>query len=122
MKKTLYGLIAAMGGNLSAAAQEIKESPKFWQTLSNQQRVLVDCSLLSARQKTMAFIAQYEPYTPEQINALSPQQQVWLRMSRESRSTDLNLINNLEGHLNSAHGIKRGEVDAAYRHCVTLDK
>lgn len=120
MKKSLSTLIAGMGLSLAAVAQDIPRDPSFWMTLSNKTRLLVDCGKLADKQKTMGFMAQFEPYTEEQIRALTPQQQAWIRMSRESRSTDSRLIENIATHLEVAHGIKRGEINAAHQHCLTL--
>jgi hypothetical protein len=122
MKKEISALIAGMGLSLTAVAQQSPRDPEFWMTLSNKTRLLVDCRKLEAGQTTMAFLAQFEPYTEDQIKALSPQQQAWLRMTRESRSTEPKMIENITRHLETAHAIKREELEAARQACLTLQK
>jgi hypothetical protein len=122
MKKSISSLIAGMGLSLVAVAQEAPKIPSFWMTLSNKQRISIDCGTLANGRKTVGFYAQFEPYTEADIEKMTPQQRMWFKMSRESRSDDPQLNHNLAMHLETSHGVKRNEIEAAYQHCLTLQK
>lgn len=119
---TLKSLLASIGFSLSANAQDLPAGTEFMQRLSNGQSVAIDCDKLSDKKKTVAFVAQYEPVDEEELKKLPPFQQAWIRQSHENRSTDANMIRNLETHIEADHGVKKTEIDAAYKACLTLSR
>lgn len=117
---SLASLVAGAGFSLVAVALDIPKDPQFWQTLSNKQRVQVNCGKLAERQITVGFVLQYEPQDSAQAENMSPQQKAWLRMMRESRATDERTVKNIAIHLETEHGVKQAEIKSAHQHCLTL--
>lgn len=108
--------------NLASPGAEAQEPPPvFNQTLRNGTTVTIDCGKLHKAPQglalTVAFVAQYEPLDPAELENLAPWQRQWLMATRGSPSTNPQQIKGMIDHL-AAHKIGRDEVADGYRRCV----